>query len=155
MKVSLNALGLNALRSQAIATQSSPDDLPLEQLFAAAMIAAANTVMLVQRRKQLEEGRQEDVLPHYFFRFPAGIVAQSVLNLAVCAYQHVGWPHTRIVGDTLVIAREPYEVLAGRGEFQACLPFVAESVTDAGGQNDDLLIGHHGGGYSQSPIAAG
>lgn len=151
MKVSLNALGLNALRSQAVATQSLPEDLPLEQMLAAAMLSAANAKMRLERRKQIEEKGREDVLPHYFFHFPQDVVAQSVLNLVVCAYQNVGWPHTRIVGTTLVIAREPYTVPAGRGgEVQ--LDFLSESHDDT---DDDYLVGHHGGGYSaRQPAAA-
>ncbi len=152
MNVSLNALGQNALRSQVVATQNVPVDAPLEQLLASAMITAANTAMLLHRRKQIDEKSREDIHVHYFFPFQAGIVAQNVLNLVVCAYQHVGWSHTRIVGDRLVIAREPYVVSKGRGELQSELPFGTGDA--AGPEEDDLLVGHSAGGYShQTPPA--
>lgn len=150
----LNALGQHALRSQTIVTHPLPDDLPLEQLLAAAFVSAANTRMRLEREKQIEENRSEDILPHYFFSFQQDIVAHSVLNLVVCAYQHVGWPHTRIVGATLVIAREPYNVPLGRGETQLQFPTMASAVSD-GETVEDNLVGHHGGGYSQRPVATG
>ncbi len=151
MNAKLNALGLQALRSEVVVKQLLPDDLPLEQLLAVAVLSAANAKMRLERRKQIEEKGREDILPHYFFHFPPDVVAQSVLNLVVCAYQNVGWTHTRIVGTTLVIAREPYAVPVGRGgEVQ--LDFLSGSPAEA---VDDYLVGHHGGGYSaQQSVAA-
>lgn len=158
MNVSLNALGQNALRSGGVVTQHVPTDTPLERLLATAMITAANTAMLLHRRAQIDEKGQEDIHVHYFFRFQPGIVAQNVLNLVVCAYQHVGWSHTCIVGDTLVIAREPYKVSKGRGGLQSELSFGTGDA--AVPEGDDLLVGHHAGGFSHltppaTPVATG
>ena len=116
----LNALGVRALRSgQSAKTDDIPDDLQLDERLAIGFIAAANAHMRLVRARQQSEDSKADILPHYVFNFQQGIVAQKVLDLAVDAFKAVGWDHTVIVANSLVVAREPYSVPKGRGGLGA------------------------------------
>lgn len=113
----LNALTVLALRSGTTKAHDVP--ATLEDALALAIINHANAHMLMKRAEQLETATETasepDIAEHYFVSLTPGIVASPILDRVVAAYDGAGWTHTRIVGNTLVIARTEYVVTKGRG----------------------------------------
>ncbi len=101
----------------------SPEEVPstIEHAAALGIVGFVNEHLLFRRAKQIEGITKEppDVERHYFVPFTPTSFGTAVLNAVIELFRGVGWPHSKIVNNHLVIAREPYDVASGRGGLGA------------------------------------
>lgn len=147
-------LSLEALR---LGT-SKPEEVPptIELAAAGGVIAFVNEHLRFRRAKQIEGivRNPPETEEHYFVPFVFGSLGNSILDAVVAAFVAVGWKHSKVVHDHIVIARTPYEVPLGRGGLAGVeLPLMVSPASADLSLPNENQVPHHAGGYSHHTAA--